>query len=282
MNLVELVKQGRAYFEYYPLRIDDGERTLIIQVFRDALKVDQAPAMTWSRKAISWDERKFDGLRPPASAAELQEIADYLNCMICTPKVHDLLWDEAGKENGCRFDSVINIHGNIVAISNIHDVHLALEAAIKKAGGDKGGIVYPPGKFWVLCNALLTGKFSNRKDAKGNPLPNIQAVNYGWPSSEAPAHRTSVTKNCRVWQQPGGEHPDSHLDPSQTVVLMYIWAMLLEGGEAREVDLRDIAVDPVRCHLISHEGPLKVLRMPNVPPPARMGNTVYAAPVPTS
>jgi hypothetical protein len=40
---------------------------------------------------------------------------------------------------------------------------------------------------------------------------------------------------------------------------------LLKNGTAEEVDLYELAQDPKRCHFISHEGPLKIVRMPNVP-----------------
>lgn len=268
MDIVQLVKSGDAYFEYKDLHIIDGSRRLILNVFRDALKIDGAPAMTWDRKPIVGDTRTFDGLRPPATAKEMQQVADELNCMLPTPKILDLMRDEA-RASGTLFDAVVNVKGNIVAVSNIHDVHLALEAAIEAAGGDNGGFIVPVGKFWVLANALLTGKHS-KIAVGGGVYENHQAINYGWYSAAAPADRLSVTKNARVWQNIGGEHNDAHFDPSQVVQLMYRWAVLVEDGKEREVDLQDIAQDPERCHLISHEGPLKVVRLPSVPEPPKL------------
>ncbi len=262
MDLVQLVRDDRAHYEFAPLRIVKGDETLILNVFRQPLQVDGAPAMSWNRKPISGDDRTFDGLRPPATPNELQEIADLLNCMFTTPKVLDLMWDEADK-TGVRFDSITMVGGKIVADCNIYDVHEALEAAIAKAGGDNGGIIMSLGKFWVMCNAMLCRQFSRMK--VGNVYVNRQAINYSWYSSKAPAHRRSVTGNARVWQREGGAHPDTHIDPSQLVLLMYRWAMLLHNGLVEEVDLYELAQDPKRCHFISHEGPLKIWRMPNVP-----------------
>lgn len=252
MDLVQLVRDGEAYYEFAPLRITRGDETLILQVFRQPLQVDGAPPMTWNRKAIPGMTRTFNGLRPPATPNELQEIADLLNCMLLTPKVLDLMWDEAGK-TGVRFDSITQVGGKIVAECDIHNVHEALEAAIARAGGDNGGIIMSLGKYWVICNRLLTGKFGKR-----------QAINYSWYSKSAPAHRKSVTGNARVWQQEGGAHPDDHIDPSQLVLLMHRWAVLLRNGTAEEVDLYELAQDPLLCDFISHEGPLKIVRMPNV------------------
>lgn len=269
MDLVQLVREGKALYEYFPLKITEGDDTLILNVFRQPLQVDGAPAMSWNRVPITGDNRTFDGLRPPATPNELQEVADLLNCMLTTPKVLDLMWDEAGR-TGVRFDSVTQVEGKIVADCNIHDVHLALEWAIAAAGGDNGGLIMSLGKFWVLCNKLLTGKFSRVKE--GKVYRNRQAINYSWYSSKAPAHRKSVTGNALVWQQEGAAHPDNHIDPSQLVLLMYRWALLLHGGIAEEVDLYELAQDPRRCHFISHEGPLKIVRMPNVKPqPALAG-----------
>jgi len=261
MNLVQLVRDGDAYYEFAPLRITIGDETLIVQVFRQPLQVDGAPPMTWNRKAIAGMTRTFNGLRPPATPNELQEIADLLNCMLLTPKVLDLMWDEAGK-TGVRFDSITQVGGKIVAECNIHNVHEALDAAIARAGGDNGGIIMSLGKYWVICNRLLNGKFSRVR--VGDSYINRQAINYSWYSSSAPPHRKSVTGNARVWQQEGGAHPDNHIDPSQLVLLMHRWAVLLHDGTAEEVDLYELAQNPKRCHFISHEGPLKIWRMPNV------------------
>lgn len=276
MDLVQLVRDGSAYFEYAPLRITEGDLTLVLNVFRQPLQVDGAPAMSWNRVPIVGDSRTFDGLRPPATPNELQEIADLINCMLVTPKVLDLMWDESGK-TGVRFDSIVNSgppRYTIVADMNVHDVHLMLEKAIEEAGGDNGGIIMSLGKYWVLCNALLTGMYSRMK--VGDVYVNRQAINYSWYSSGAP--RRSVTGNAKVWQSLGGAHPDNHIDPSQLVLLMYRWAALIRDGSVEEVDLYELAKDPKLCHLISHEGPLKITRMPNVPPPAEPSVSQYAAP----
>jgi len=290
MDVVQLVKDGKGIFEYAPVRIsDDRGNMLVEQVFRDGMKFDDLPSMKWNRKPIAGDDRRWDGVRLGMTGIEMQKICYLLNCMMLTPKEHDHTWDEAGK-TGTRFDmagmvpgtkwvngQAVNTGKTITAVANIHDNHVHLEKAIAKAGGDKGGHICVVGKYWVLCNALFTRKFATRKDSKGRPLPNIQAINYGWYSKEA--KYKSVTGIYRVYQDIGGAHPDSHFDPSQLCKLKYRWALLIpKGEEPREVDLYELSQDPKWCHLVSHEGPLKTVWLPSTPPPADDESADYPKP----
>lgn len=260
IDVVQLVKDGHGRFEWgWVLSEHAGDR-LAIAVFRDAMKFDNQPNMTWGREPLPTDELNY-GVRLPATANELQQIADHLGCMLMTPKVVDLLWEEAGRK-GTQFESVVNIQGKIVAVSNVNDVHHAVEAALAKAGGDPGGtaIIDSVGKYWVLSNRLLGGKFGTQ-----------QAVNYGWPT-RGKGNGLGVTRTCNVWQTLGAAHNDQHLDPSQTIRLMYRWARILRADSNiwEDIDLHEVALDPALAPFISHEGPLKTLRMLGVPEPQGM------------
>jgi hypothetical protein len=256
MDIVQAVKEGQGYFEWAELRSTHGDITLILQVMRDAMKFDDVPPMTWNRKVKKGSTARLDGVRLPATGAELQTIADLLNCMQFTPKVLDLMWLESDK-TGVQFDAVVNSGPpkyTIFAEMDIYAVHKAIENALEAAGGDNGGIIMSVGKYWVLVNALL------------NYAANW-ACNYSWASSAAPAHRISVLKTHKVWQQEGFGHGDNHLDPSQVIRLMYRYGLLIRPGEAPcEVDLHVVAGDPELAPLISHEGVLKVLRQRAVEP----------------
>jgi hypothetical protein len=167
------------------------------------------------------------------------------------------VWSAAGdNDNGTQFQSVVNVKGDIVAISNIHDVHDAVEAALAAAGGDLGGFIAAVGKYWVLCNRLIGGTFGK-----------LQAINYGWFHSGAT--NQSVTGNGKVFQNIGGAHDCSHFDPSQVIRLMYRMGKLLRAGSTtwEDVDLAELALDPELAPLISHEGVLKTTRMPCVDEP---------------
>jgi hypothetical protein len=221
---------------------------------RDALKFDDVPDMTWDRKVQS--DAVLDNVRLGVTAVEMQKVADLLHCMLPTPKILDLVWGLAGV-SGTQFEAVIRTASGIVANSDIHATHLAVEAALAKAGGDVGGFVEAVGKYWVLSNSLVGGRFGA-----------AQAINYGW-FTRSTARSPSVTGKARVWQSIGTRHTDDHYDPSQVIRLMRRDARLRRAGSNawEDVDLADIARSKELAPLISHEGALKIVRMPRVPEP---------------
>ncbi len=241
-----------------PLMLEHKGHQLEIQVFRDALKFDGVPPMNFHRGELpNPNGLSVDGVRLPVTAVEMQQVADIMQCMMLTPKVVDFLWIEAGK-TGVRINSVVGVHGQVVAQTDILDVHDAIEKELAKHE-DNGGIIDSVGKYWVVCNALLVGKFSGIKQ---------QAVNYGWPDANNPI-KNSVTGQLHVWQTVGAAHDTSHCDPSQVIRLMSRMAKLFraDGDVWEDVDLYDIAKDPELCWLISHEGVMHTVRMPQVPEP---------------
>jgi hypothetical protein len=261
IDVVQLVREGKGYFEWAEVTSTFGDLKLKISVFRDAMKFDGQPAMTWHRDPIIGDTRIFDGVRLPASARELQQIADLLGCMLLTPKVIDLLWLQAG----IKFDSIVNVHGVIVATTNITDLHEHIEAQVAKVGGDSGSkLVDSVGKYWCLINDLCTIGIVSGEDG---------ACNYGWPAKVASG--PGITPGVQVWQRPGFKHNLSHFDPSQTIRLMHPMATLVRADGAEEqVDLRVIANDPKLAPLFTHQGTLTYLRQKGVEPLAQLGTVV--------
>jgi len=199
-----------------------------------------------------------DGVRQPATAAQMQRVADSLGCMLLTPLVIDLVWRQAT----LRFNPVINVKGRIVAECSVAKVHAAIEQKIADAGGyPDDGIVACVGKYWTVCNALARS---------GLAYGQKTAANYGWFDSDAPEGRRGVTGgDIHPWQTLGTRHNDQHVDPSQVVRLMQRWAWLEKAnGDKGDVDLHTVAADPDLAPLINHDGVLKVLRQPSVPEPA--------------
>ena len=253
IDVVQLVKDRQGRFEWAEVVSEHQCYQLRISVMRDALKFDDMPAMTWKREPIAGDTRVFNGVRMPATAHELQQIADLLGMMLMTPKVIDLIWLQAG----VKFDSVVNVKGEIVAVSNIHDVHEAIEAQVTKVGGDDGSkIVSCVGKYWCLIEQLTT---------KGMVSGDEAACNYGWFAKTASGPGLSPGTQC--WQRPGYAHNKQHWDPSQTIRLMSPYALLVHpDGTEQNVDLHDIAQDTQFCALVTHDGkPLTYLRQKGVP-----------------
>ena len=253
MNVVNLVRAGKGIFDFKEIVSEKDGYKLYIKVFRDAMKFDGMPAMNWRCHPIPGDDRKFDSVRLPASAFELQQIADLLNCMLMTTKVIDMIWLQAN----IKFDCVTYIN-TIVANSNIHDVHNAIEKKIRKAGGDDGkGLISCVGKYWCLINGL--GSRPGR-----NLYGKNTACNYGWMSSKGSGPCLSPGTKC--WQRPGFKHNNKHYDPSQTIRLMYKYGRLIHpDGKEETVDLVNILKDEKLSYLINHEGKLDYFRQKNVP-----------------
>lgn len=258
IDVVKLVQEGEGSFEWAEVISTYGDLKLSISVFRDAMKFDGMPAMTWHRDPIAGDTRVFDGVRVPATAGELQQIADMLGCMLLTPKVIDLLWLQAQ----LKFDSIVNVKGVIVATSNIHDVHEAIEAKIASLGGDDGAkLIDSVGKYWCLINELL-----GHPPVSGGEC----CCNYGWPAKVASG--PGITPGTQVWQRPGFAHNILHFDPSQTIRLMHPLAILVRAdGTEEQVALRVIASDPALAPLITHQSTLTYLRQAGVEPMPQLG-----------
>lgn len=255
-ELLDAIKDGKAHIDWGHVTSEHNGHKLRIAVMADAIRFDNVPPMNWHREprpARAGERASYDGVRLPVTANEMQQVADLLGSLMLTPKVLDLIWQQAKR----KFDPVINVNGQIVAMSDIHVVHEAIEKKIAAAGGDPGSLVASVGKFWVLSNRLVT-----------TPKFGVQtACNYGWHSSGG--QYPAVTKGLKVWQAEGTQHNDLHMDPSQVIRLMYQWAWLLRSGSStwEQVNLKDIAADADLCGLINHDGILKVVRQPSVPEP---------------
>ena len=233
------VRSGDVSYEWAEVVSEhpDGKRRLRVRVMRDALKA-------------------ADGVRWPATAAQMQRVADELVCMLPTPLVIDLVWRQAAT----RFNAVVNVDRRIVAECKVEDVHLAIEKRIEAAGGAVG-LVACVGKYWVLSNVLA-------RDPRELAYGKHTAVNYGWFSTGAPKTRVGVTgRDVHPWQTLGSRHNDQHVDPSQVIRLMDRLAVLVDAEGEHEVDLHAVASDPDLAPLINHDGVLKVLRQPSVPEP---------------
>ncbi len=269
---LEAITESRFRVGWGTVHLTHNGHQLDVQVFRDAMKFDNVPAMTWHREPVPPTHKDYgktyNGVRLPVTAVEMQQIADLTYCMMLTPKVVDAIW-AAAKAAGVQINSVVGVHGQIVAISDIQDVHAEVEAALTKpiSAVDPNGIIDSVGKYWVICNELLAGKFSHIEQADKTFI-NMQATNYGWPDANNPVHN-SVTMICHMWQTIGSEHNYEHIDPSQVIRLMSRLAKLCRAGSTtwEEVDLFTIAQDPDLCGLISHQGVLKILRQPGAPEP---------------
>lgn len=242
MDIVKAVVENKARFVWAPVKSTYKGHELTIFVFRDALKVD--------------------GVREMATAYELQQIADLLDCSLLTPKVVDLIWEQAT----LRFESIVTADGDIAANSTSKRISELIDKEIEELGGDHGQLIDSVGKYWVLTNQLLLPK-PVRIYGERN------ACNYGWPSFKY-GKVSEVTpkiggKTHRVWQNLGFQHADNHEDPSQTVRLMYKLGMLkrVRASQSEPILLLDVMKSSELAPLISHEGVLNYRRQRAVPIP---------------
>lgn len=248
MDIVRAIRDGRARVEWAPLTSEYKGHKLQLSVFRDALKVD--------------------GIRQPATAKHLQEVADLLYCSLLTPKLLDLIWIEAGK-TGVQFNCVVNHNKVIVADLTPEIVSPLVDAEIAKKG-DNGGLIASVGKYWVLSNGLRSTRLTYGVK---------NACNYGWYSSLAGS--IGVTPGLKVWQTQGFRHNDEHVDPSQVIKLVHRRVFLTRAGTTTpvEMDLHDIFRDKELAPLVNHDGPLLYLRQASVPEPQpTMVNGVWTMP----
>lgn len=269
IDVVQLVREGKARYGWHWITSTVGELRLRIAVMRDAMRFDAMPQLDWFRRVKSRAET-YDGVRLPASAHELQQIADLVGGSLMTPRVVDLIWLQADT----RFDAIINDGPpdfNIAAEMDITELHQMIEAKIAEAGGDEGGgLISCVGKYWVLVNELLH---------KGMVDGDWAACNYGWCSSRGSG--PGLTPGVRCWQRPGYKHNKQQVDPSQSIRLVHQQAELSRDSEQSwsEIQLVEVFDDPELAKLVTHDGErLSYTRQRGVEP-LDMGGHVVLPPV---
>lgn len=257
LDVVQLVKSGRARYDWFWIQRSRGSTVLRYAVLRDAMRFDGIPPLDWYRRPLG-DGESRDGVRLPASAEELQQIADIVGGSLLTPSMVDQIWLQAGR----RFDAVVNggpPQYPIVATMPILDVHDRIEAALSSAGGDDGrSLVSCVGKYWVLYNQL---------SSVGMVEGDYAACNYGWEARTASG--PGLTPGTQVWQRPGFRHNKQHLDPSQTIRLVCsLCEVSRDGGETfAESSIYEAFSDPELAPLVTVDGkPLTYQRQEGVDP----------------
>lgn len=247
MNVIEQLKAGQAIFEWAPLYSEANGYKLTMAVTRDAIKF---PMHITKSGSVEPESRL---VRRMVNALETQQAADFLFCLMMTPKLEDLIFQQAT----VRLEPITQIDGNICAISTDVRHSELVDSAVTKAGDD-GGLICTVGKSWVLSNYLA--------DPKPLKYGASTACNYGWLGKTA--GHLAVTPGLHAWQPPGYQHNDVHADPSQTLRLVYGAAELTHpDGGTEVIRLQDVALNSSMAKLISHEGPLRHLRQTGVPAP---------------
>jgi len=178
-------------------------------------------------------------VRVNASARTMQRIADLLGCVLPTTKICDLIWEQASVRLPPCIQKPDASMGHTSRMLQHH-------GRVEEGRAGRPGLVENVGKHWVLTNRL-----AGRPDL---------AANYGWYDPRAP-HSSG---KHRLWQPLGLAHNLDHVDYSQVVRLVQRECLI--DGEAR--DLTEVMTDPELAPLVSHEGPLRLVRLLGVEPEA--------------
>jgi hypothetical protein len=273
VNVVDLVSRGLARYEWAWICSERRGHKLFIAVTRDAMKFDHLPMLSWHRDddaSVRGDygipigfgsvEKGFSGVRLPASAYELQQIADIVGGMMLTPRVADLIWLQAGVQFDCVTESGPP-HFRRFADVNVTAAHQLIEEQLAAHGDDGKKLVSCEGKYWCLVNELADGYTSTGPLLYGGRT----ACNYGWCAHKASG--PGLTAGVKCWQRPGFKHSNDHFDPSQTIRLMYSQGWLVRPGRDGEpVDIGEVAANPELAFLLTHDSkPLRYRRQRNVP-----------------
>jgi len=194
---------------------------------------------------VTKDALTILGVRFDVTAEGAQRIADELHAILPTPRVLQLIWEQADvRLTPCTLPADQDMGSTVRMIEHSKCVD-------QRIAGRKGLIVNV-GKHWVLTNRITEKK-------------NV-AANYGW-----------FVKGRRPIQTVGMRHDTAHTDYSQ--VLRLVKPTIRVDG--REVDIRRIGRSPELWGLVSDEGPLFVWRASraDVAPEAN-DNPVAVAPTP--
>lgn len=251
--ILEHVRAGEALVTWATVASAIPGHTATFRVFSDALRIR--------------------GVRCGVSAALAQQIADLLDCRLLTPKLADLAWQARAvtlvpypltqtAEDVLRMtlwttaerESALIDQAIGKSVPTLPPASPASPAASPPAPSPGApGLVQTVGKHWTLDNDLLT-----------HPG---RAQNYGWhfdgASFGGSAWEPAVTAPLRVIQGRGWAHPPSHVDYSQTCVL--VWRTCVVDGAQANLDA--VLQSPTLAALASAQGPLRLLRQPGVPVP---------------
>lgn len=273
IDVIDLVSRGLGRYEWSWIVSERRGHRLFIAVLRDAMKFDNMPMLSWHRDdeatlegnygvPMGSVEKGFHGVRLPASAFELQQIADLVGGVLLTPRVIDLIWLQAKLQFDCVYNSGSPRFRRLADV-NVTAAHQLIEERIAEHGGDDGKkLVSCVGKYWCLINTLADGYTSEGPLLYGERT----ACNYGWCGHLASG--PGLTEGVRCWQRPGYKHNNTHFDPSQTIRVMYSQGWLMRPGQesGEPVDLTELATNHGLAFLLTHDGkPLRYLRQKHVP-----------------
>ena len=233
--LLTALDDGRISPVWHPLRVEANGHVAVFQVLGDALSLD--------------------GVRLSTSAYNLQQIADKLGASLMTPRLID--WCFRNANVVIPPQTIYPPDDSPAALEKeSRKIEDAILAATGGVGLEYGGLLAPLGKNWCLSNVLM------------GAAPKHAAL-YGWacppgytPPPGVALHKGTLAGISNI--QPLATPHDRDYSDYAMIVSLVRRDCTLDG---RPVDLQSImqSADPTIWPLVSHEGPLRVLRQPGVP-----------------
>jgi hypothetical protein len=217
-----------------------------------------------------------DYLRMPMNPITAQTIGDRLGFMLPTPRMSDLIYLAA--PNKLEPTTIGELgHGlqagtkDQTALSTYAAHSAALDAALRQQKAP--GLVAGHKKDVVISNRLNSGMVQLKECPTCAPrtVDSSKQVNiYGWQRHAAfPGEQNAVTPGVHIIQGNSIVHDNQYADYSHGIRMVSPLATV----DKQPAQLTDVLTDPTLSKLLSHEGPLSVLRQPHVPAPAGSGWT---------
>ena len=225
--ILNAVKAGDFWHSWLTISYSEKGHTVDLDIQADALMVE--------------------GVRVNVSARLSQQIADVTGAMLMTPKIADIVYNATTLRIGPQPRPITS------ATSAMIDHSKKVEAALSKLPGyTPGQLVDTVGKYWCVSNEL-----------KGTTT---KALNYGWHFTGSSyqginGYPCDSKMPYKVIQPSATAHDYAHVDYSQIHRTVGIVCTV----DGQRMALADLLVHPDLCYLVSHEGPLAVLRQPGVP-----------------
>lgn len=222
--ILDSIKIKQYDVEWLPIRTSNGKHDATFYVCGDAIKVE--------------------GVRVNVSADMQQQIADMLDCMLLTPKLADLMFDQADVKLEPLPRQITSSTQAMIEQSEKIDNLL-------KGKDAKGKIIATVGKHWCIGNKLKNSS---------------KAMNYGWHfKSKTGSFKgikgyacDSKISEVYVIQPSVLAHDKNHTDYSQICVLVKQDCLV----DCKKMNLKDVLSDPEFADLASHEGVVSILRQP--------------------
>lgn len=239
----------------FPEKINDREKYIMDRVLAGTFEaawseIEHTAGGHTAKFLVMEDALKIDGVRVNVSATLQQKLADVFDASLMTAQIADLVYLKASR----RIEPAPMSISTTVASMTKHSANVDTRL---KALPVTEGLVSDPGKHWIL-------------DKKIEQLPG-RACNYGWHftgtsfqgiNGFSVASKLNVIGNkpVKVIQPNATAHDALHSDYSQICQLISqtCW---VDGVEKR---FSELLTDPVLSVLVSHQGPLKIVRQPGV------------------